>query len=98
MGREHGDDHRVILRPLGLVNGGGVGQLQLPQALQGVVRVAPVKTDGERPRLDAGHDAHLAVEHASTHLPAVLIVQRHVVVVLRLHHPVPQAEHTPAVG
>ena len=56
MGGKHGHDHRVILAALGLVDGGGVGQLQPPRPSRGVVRVPPVKADSERPRLYAGHD------------------------------------------
>ena len=74
------------------MDGGGVGQFQFPQALQGVIRVTTVEADSDRPRLYAGHDAYLAVEHTGGHLLAVLVVQRNIVVVLYLHYPVSQAE------
>ena len=95
----HGDNHRRVLAALGLVDGDGVGQLQLFQLLEAVLHpLTLVELHGEKLSVvvDLPDDAHVAVEDSAPGLNgdsvAVHNLPLHLVVVPDLHdlvaHPV----------
>ena len=72
----------------------GIGHIQLAQQVCRIHGGALVKANGNQLTggVDILNDAHIAVEDAGT-CRAVVLFPDHVVVVLRLHHPVTGAEH-----
>lgn len=97
VGRRHGNDHGVMLAAHGFMDGHGVRQLQLLQFLQGVFRVPAVEIHRNDTTADLTQRSDLAVEHALGKLFSPTVEQEHIVVVLRLHHPVVETEQLAAV-
>ena len=68
MRRQHGDDDGITFASLGLVDGHGISQLQLIQALQGIVRIAAVIFNGHCSGSNIGDISGFTVEYTRGHL------------------------------
>lgn len=98
MGREHGNDRHLVLAALGLMDGGGIGEVQIPQVRQRIIRKAAVKVDSHCAGLDGGYRSNLAVEYTSGNRLVILVMQDDITIILNLHHSVMQPEQLAAKG
>ena len=97
MGHQQRDDNGIIFAALRSMDGHGVGQLQLLQAVQRILGIPSIKVDDDSIGPDLTNKACIAVKYAFPNDVALTVIQNHLAVVFQLDHPVAQTEYSAAI-